>query len=325
MSDSITMNFQQLGVPLRNQQWSWGSSNDRAVVLRAWQDQARMDPNGTLSALVWQDWWMKGPSGRISLGGKERLRQIVEIEAGKPCYIVIITDRWKGNQDPKRSIIPSSDRPIFRAGEIRRDPNGEIWIELTHRFTDIKEVKQEIVNLKAHEAKAHRADDEPSLDDQRKTFYRVYDHFLRMDDFDWSIKYHPFENFLHNTKKICEWPVVGITKNALAQLKANDWETRREVVRGHMMSRQERGRRLFSDEDRVPYDEAFNFYCKNDETILVLAKGENGKQGIEHWSEVITLPRSLFGWRTGMAVYLRRDRKQYLQKLAAENSSGEST
>ena len=117
---------------------------------------------------------------------------------------------------------------------------------------------------------------------------------------------------------LCEWPVVGITRGALVRLQENRWELKREVVRGHVMPRRERGRRLFGDEDRVPYDEAFDFYCKNDETVLVLAKGENGNDGTDHWSEVIPLPRSLFGWRTGMAVYLRKDRKQHLQKLAME-------
>ena len=322
MSDSITRNFEQLGVPLVNRQWSWGASNERAVVLRAWQDQARLDANGTLNALVWKEWWIKGPSGRTSPGGTERLRQLDEIEAGKPCYVVIITDRWEGKEDPRRSIVPSSARPMFRAGAVRRDPNGDAWIELVHRFTHISEAKHEISNLEAHKVKAVRTTDEPSPEEQRATFYRVYDHFLRMEDFDWSIKYNPFETFLHNTRMICEWPVVGITEGALARLQANNWETRREVVRGHVMSRQERGRLLFGDEDRVPYDEAFDFYCNNDETVLVLAKGENGNDGTDHWSEVIPLPRSLFGWRTGMAVYLRRDRKQYLQKLAADHGLG---
>jgi hypothetical protein len=322
MSDSITRNFQQLGVPLVNQQWSWGAANERAVVLRAWQDQAHLDADGILNALIWQDWWAKGPSGRKSPGGTERLRQISEIEAGKPCFVVIITDRWEGKEDPKRNIIPSPNRPIFQAGAVRRDPNGNIWVELIHRFKEISEAAKEIAGLEPFKAKVINRTDEPPLEVQRETFYRVYDHFLRMDEFDWSIKYNPFETFLHNTRMVCEWPVVGITRGALTRLRENNWEMKREVVRGHLMSRQERGRRLFGDEDRIPYEEAFDFYCKNDETVLVLARGENGRDGTDHWSDVIPLPRSLFGWRTGMAVYLRRDRKEYLQNLAAEYSLG---
>lgn len=317
MSKSITKTFEQLGVPLVNQNWSWGASNDRVVVLRAWKDQARMDTQGALNVLVWQDWWSKGSSGRVSLGGKERLRHLKETEAGKPCYVVIISDRWDGKEDPKRSIVPSSSRPIFRAGTLQRDANGEVRIGLTQRFTDLNEARQEIASAKTSDGMAMKMTDEPPLEHQREIFYRVYDHFLQMDDFDWSVRYNPFETFLHNTKMICEWPVVGITKGALVRLQENNWETRREVVRGHVMSRKERGRRLFGIENRVSYEEAFEFYCENDETVLVLAKGENGIDGTDHWSEVIPLPRSLFGWRTGMAIYLRRDRKQYLQKLAA--------
>lgn len=39
---SISSLFTYLGMPLVNQRWSWGASNDKCVVLRVWQDDVRI-------------------------------------------------------------------------------------------------------------------------------------------------------------------------------------------------------------------------------------------------------------------------------------------
>jgi hypothetical protein len=98
MSDSITKNFDQLGVPLINQNWSWGASNDAVVVLRAWQDQIKRLPDRTMLSLLWQDWWGKNSSGGVSLGGNERFRHLEEIKAGKPCLVILMHDKWGGRK-----------------------------------------------------------------------------------------------------------------------------------------------------------------------------------------------------------------------------------
>jgi hypothetical protein len=144
MSDSITKNFDQLGVPLINQNWSWGASNDAVVVLRAWQDHIKRLPDRTMLSLLWQDWWGKNSSGGVSLGGNERLRHLEEIKAGKPCFVVLMHDKWGGKKDPERSIIPSKNRAIFHAGDLLQDEDGTVWIELARRIKDISAARAEI-------------------------------------------------------------------------------------------------------------------------------------------------------------------------------------
>ena len=80
--DSITSLFAYLGMPLANQRWSWGASNANCVVLRVWQDERVRGQN----AIVIR---RELPSLMDRKGYKERDSHIQEIEAGKPCYLIM--------------------------------------------------------------------------------------------------------------------------------------------------------------------------------------------------------------------------------------------
>ena len=144
---SITNNFDFIGVPLHNNRWSWGASNDCAVVLRAWHDHTLKDPDGVRRTLIWRPRWR----GEKSPGINERLKHIEEIKAGKPCFIVLVTDANLGTGKP-RKIAPSKERRAFRCGDLLCE-NDTIKIELLSPLENMNALKAEITSLmgKGHE------------------------------------------------------------------------------------------------------------------------------------------------------------------------------
>jgi len=139
---SITNNFAYIGVPLRNNRWSWGATNDCAVVLRAWHDHTQKDPDGVTRNLIWRPRWKTERSSGVN----ERLNHLEEIKAGKPCYIILVTDANLGTGKP-RKIAPVKERSAFRCGGLLYE-DDTIKIELLKPLENLAALKAEIANLK---------------------------------------------------------------------------------------------------------------------------------------------------------------------------------
>lgn len=124
--------FRELGAPLANARWSWGSvRRDGVVFLRVWQDETEKR-DGTLYVRVACELEDEGGS----LGYQERLRHIELVRQGAVCYLIIC-------QADDIAAIPRKVKDfdcenVFRGGRIVRI-DSDWWIELVRRVP-IREV-----------------------------------------------------------------------------------------------------------------------------------------------------------------------------------------
>ena len=114
-------------------------------MLRAWRDHTQKDLDGVRRNLIWRPRW----KGEKSPGVNERLNHIEEIKAGKPCYIILVTDANLGTGRP-RKIAPSKERRVFRCGGLLCE-NDTIKIELLNPHEYLAALKDEIASLSTGE------------------------------------------------------------------------------------------------------------------------------------------------------------------------------
>ena len=138
---SITRSFEYIGVPLRNSRWSWGASNEHAIVLRVWHDHTERDEDGVRRNLIWRPRWKT----ERSPGVNERLNHIEEIKAGRPCYVIVVEDANFGTGKP-RKIAQAKTRRVFKCGELLFE-DGTIKIELLKSLEHLTELKTEIAKI----------------------------------------------------------------------------------------------------------------------------------------------------------------------------------
>jgi|TARA_R100000049_G_C1952042_1_gene100660 hypothetical protein len=126
--------FANLGAPLNNVRWSWGSvrESDGAVFLRVWQDGTRKIDG---KRFVWiSD--ENPPEG--DLGANERLHHVTLINSGKACYLIMC--QAVDTKAAPRQVQSFNAKEVFCGGEVLFD-DGAYWIELKGRVP----VKQVIV------------------------------------------------------------------------------------------------------------------------------------------------------------------------------------
>lgn len=80
--------FSRIGAPYTNIRNSWGGESDSKVVLKGWADEAKC--NGDHYAVL-VDWDSKGTDKRV--GYYERKRHIKSVEAGKPGFIILSSNK----------------------------------------------------------------------------------------------------------------------------------------------------------------------------------------------------------------------------------------
>ena len=128
---SITAYFEQLGVPLTNSRWSWGSvrSSDGAVFLRVWQDQTEKGEDGILRRVQITDHaFYDGVND--NLGYNERLIHVAAIKDGSPCYMVMCCAK-DSTADP-RQIQSVNTQELFVGGDLV-EIDGDTWISSVGR------------------------------------------------------------------------------------------------------------------------------------------------------------------------------------------------
>lgn len=125
MSSPASM-FKELGAPLKNTRWSWGSvrESDRTVFLRVWQDGTRKVDGQRLIHLADKD------EDEESQGAQERLQHIELIRGGYRCYLVMC--QAQDTSANPRAVRSFNAREVFTGGELVELDEG-YWLEFGER------------------------------------------------------------------------------------------------------------------------------------------------------------------------------------------------
>lgn len=88
---------------------------------------------------------------------------------------------------------------------------------------------------------------------------------------------------------ICPWHIDSISVSALEHLV--DKQTAKGLKRGHRLARKQRGEELFGDGTAIMSQGAMlRFFFEND-CVTLITGDENVRDGIDHWSEQISVPK----------------------------------
>lgn len=143
-------------------------------------------------------------------------------------------------------------------------------------------------------------------------FQQLYETIFSMDT-SVRAKVICLEDIAHEDERFKSWRVVGITKNALEALAAVDFSVARaKIKRAHKVSRKARGNELFNLGE--PMSNAYGFFFERDSVILTTST-ENGKEGCEHWSEIIKL--DLSDLQPGRTQYSALKSKAEIERVKA--------
>lgn len=147
---------------------------------------------------------------------------------------------------------------------------------------------------------------------QRQIFQELYETIFRMNT-SVRAKVICLEDIAHEDERFESWRIVGITKNALKALAAVDFSVAKaKIKRAHKVSRKTRGDELFKREE--PMSDAYDFFFERDSVILTTST-ENGKEGCEHWSEILDL--NLSDLRSGRTPYSALKSKAEIERVRA--------
>tara|TARA_X000000368_G_C22731462_1_gene579685 strand:+ start:122 stop:682 length:561 start_codon:yes stop_codon:yes gene_type:complete len=159
----------------------------------------------------------------------------------------------------------------------------------------------------------------PPQETQLKVFSNLYESFKAID-LDWKVKYAGFERILFDSKLVDHWIITGITHKALECIANNNFSKKNTgVVRGHILDRRERAKKLFENNGFESSTDAFNYFMEND-TVTLVTKAENGiKKSPSDWSKVYPIDSNLFPYRCGYATVYTDEALDYFRTLAKDN------
>ncbi len=125
---SQTKMFENLGAPLRNVRWSWGSvrPSDGTVFLRVWQDGSRQMEGKRYM------WISDETPATGDVGANERLEHARLAQSGRPCYMVMC--QAEDTSAERRKVKTFNAREVFEGGEVVV-VEGAYWIELAARVS----------------------------------------------------------------------------------------------------------------------------------------------------------------------------------------------
>lgn len=118
--------------------------------------------------------------------------------------------------------------------------------------------------------------------------YRIYLLLFKASDIKEWTKQKTFEAAAESTNS---WRVVSISEAALQQI-ANS-KSAKGLRRGHILSRSERARRMFGVKEPMSKEQLTKFFFDND-TVALITKEENAKDGPDHWTPLHAVPDGIF-------------------------------
>jgi hypothetical protein len=119
---------------------------------------------------------------------------------------------------------------------------------------------------------------------------------------DLRIKQRTFETAADSKNS---WRVVSISENALAHI-AKTGEAK-GLQRGHLLARVERAKYLFERDAPLSQDQLLAYFFEHD-TVALVTKAENAKDGGNHWSVLHEVPEGMFT-AGSFSIYVRKSKE----------------
>jgi hypothetical protein len=217
---SITKFFGSLGAPLKNPMWSWGSeAPSGAIFLRVWQNEIEFIDGKLCVRLTDRHLF----EGKKNLGYNERLSHIERIRQGAPVYCVFCEMKSQPTGDESEQLKKFAIKTFIKThlfpGTHIVEHDGEVWLEFGPRLP---------VELFGSTAVSPLT--------PPPVFYDLIE-ALRLGQKQipkiLGATFRGVTNFMPGY-----WNVVGVTRDALAQMAAVGWEGEfmEGLSRDHMKS-----------------------------------------------------------------------------------------
>lgn len=101
------------------------------------------------------------------------------------------------------------------------------------------------------------------------------------------------------------WRVVSISQDALNHISEN--RNTKGLQRGHILPRSVRAEHLFRRASPLTRDELLSYFFEHD-TVALVTKRENNKDGTSHWSQLYEVPADLFT-AGSFSIYARKGKE----------------
>lgn len=132
---------------------------------------------------------------------------------------------------------------------------------------------------------------------------------------DLRIKQRTFETAAESKNS---WRVVSISQAALDHIKKTG--EAKGLQRGHMLPRVSRAQHLFNRDTPITEAELLEYFFEHD-TVAMVTKAENSKDGVAHWSPLHAVPEGLFT-AGSFSIYVRKGKEiPWVQSLGSWQSA----
>lgn len=116
---------------------------------------------------------------------------------------------------------------------------------------------------------------------------------------DLRIKQRTFETAADSKNS---WRVVSISQYALEHIaKTGD---AKGLQRGHLLARIDRAKHLFECSEPLSQEQLLDYFFEHD-TVALITKAENAKDGCNHWSKIREVPDGMFT-AGSFSIYVRQ-------------------
>lgn len=132
---------------------------------------------------------------------------------------------------------------------------------------------------------------------------------------DLRIKQRTFETAADSKNS---WRVVSVSEAALEHIrKAGE---AKGLQRGHILSRISRAQHLFNRDTPLTQAELLEYFFEHD-TVALVTKAENSKDGVTHWSQLHAVPEGLFT-AGSFSIYVRKGKEiPWVQSLGSPSAA----
>jgi len=141
-----------------------------------------------------------------------------------------------------------------------------------------------------------------SVDQETGDFLHLLYELLYCAKLDHRIKQRTFETAADSQNS---WRVVSISEAALEHLRTTGLA--KGLQRGHILSRVERAKYLFDRAPPLVKADLLDYFFEHD-TVALVTKAENAKNGIDHWSPLHPVPEGLFN-AGSFSIYARKKKE----------------
>lgn len=119
---------------------------------------------------------------------------------------------------------------------------------------------------------------------------------------DLRIKQRTFETAADSRNS---WRVVSVSEAAFEHIRKTG--EAKGLQRGHMLPRINRAQNLFNRKDPLTKNELLEYFFEHD-TVALVTKAENSKDGVAHWSSLRAVPEGLFT-AGSFSIYVRKGKE----------------